>query len=184
MEFMPEFSISFWSGWWFSLIYLIVNHGIPLLKKGALKRLFTPATPQRNFWAAVNYYISWVAWIGSVIYPVFMAVKIGTVYFYAGIFMFLMGMAFNIIALLNYITTPFDQPIVKGLYKFSRNPIYAAYNITWYGVGLALGSWLLIIIHTIEVITCHIITRQEEQFCLKKYGNDYQDYLRKVPRYF
>lgn len=184
MEFMPDFTIGLWSGWWFSLIYLIVNLGIPSVKKDAFKRLFKSPKSHEKFWEAVNYYISWFSWIGSVIFPVFASVKTGTGYFYAGIFMFLVGMALNITALLNYITTPLEQPIVKGLYRFSRNPIYAAYIITWYGVGLALGSWLLMIIHTIEVITCHILTVEEEQYCLHKYGTDYQEYMAKVPRYF
>jgi len=184
MELVSEFSIGFWNGWWFSLIYLIVNQGIPFFRKGTHKRLFTPANPHKTLWESINYYISWVAWIGSVIYPVFVPINAGTVYFYVGTCIYLAGMALNAIALWNYVTTPLDQPIVKGLYRFSRNPIYIIYNFTWYGVGLALGSWLLIIIHTIEVISCHIITLSEERYCLQKYGREYQDYMTKVPRYF
>ncbi|CQR70170.1 hypothetical protein SOV_30010 [Sporomusa ovata DSM 2662] len=46
MSLLPEFSISFWNGWWFSLIYFIVNQGIPLRKKGSAKCLLTAANSE------------------------------------------------------------------------------------------------------------------------------------------
>ncbi|QSZ27541.1 hypothetical protein ACETAC_01040 [Aceticella autotrophica] len=180
---MPKFSIQIWNGWWFTLIYLFIFLCIPFLREGAFKRLFTPANPYKTFWETVNYNISLVAWIGSVFCPVFIPVNTGTIYFYIGIFIYVIGMVLFIIALYNYVTAPLDQPIIKGLYYFSRNPIYVTYDIMWYGVGFTVGSWLLIIIHTIEAITCHFLILEEERFCLKKYGRDYQDYMDKVPRY-
>ncbi|WWV71671.1 hypothetical protein SOV_29960 [Sporomusa ovata DSM 2662] len=49
MSLLPEFSISFWNGWWFSLIYLIVNLGIPSVKKDAFKRLFKSPKSHEKF---------------------------------------------------------------------------------------------------------------------------------------
>ena len=180
MNLIPEFSIVFWNGWWLSLIYYIVNQGIPLSKKGSVKRLLTAANSQNYFWKKVNCLL----WVITIIFPVFVSVKFDSVIFYSGIFMYFVGMTLNVIALWNYVTTPFDQPVIKGLYRCSRNPIYVAYSLTWYGVGLALGSWLLIIINTIKVIICHFLILEEEGYCLQKYGKDYQNYLAKVPRYF
>ncbi|WP_021170801.1 hypothetical protein SOV_30090 [Sporomusa ovata DSM 2662] len=180
MSLIPEVSIAFWNGWWFSLIYFIVNRGMPLFRKDSHKRLLTAANSQNFFWRRINMLI----WFTSVGLPVFMPIKTGSVVFYSGMLIFFVGMVLNIIALWNYITTPPDQPVTKGLYKYSRNPIYVVYGFTWYGVGLALGSWLLIIINTIKLFTSHCGILEEENYCLQKYGEEFRCYINKVPRYF
>lgn len=179
MSLLPEFSISMGNGWWFSLIYFIINQGIPLSQKGSAKRLLTAANSENHFWKKVNIFL----WIITIVMPVFMPVKSGSTAYYCGMLVYSIGMILNVIALWNYVTTPFDKPVTKGLYRWSRNPIYVAYSLTWYGAGLALGSWLLIIINTLKVITCHVGILEEENFCLQKYGKDFQEYITKVPRY-
>ena len=59
---------------------------------------------------------------------------------------------------------PPDKPFTKGLYRYSRHPIYLTMILELIGVGVALASGLFFISLNIPVIA-------GERDCLKKYGN-------------
>jgi protein-S-isoprenylcysteine O-methyltransferase Ste14 len=73
--------------------------------------------------------------------------------------------------------------VVKGVYKISRNPQYFFNIIAFLGVAVAGMSWLMMLFMILYIIPQHLIIIQEEQFCLKKYGNSYREYMNRTPRY-
>lgn len=185
MEFFPDMEFTLFGGWILTLIYLIVNSSIPATKKGAKRRLTAPQRkPTPTFAKKLKKVIGMITWYGAVLYTAFLPMKTGTFWFYFGIVLFAVGIVLYAIALINYVRTPFDTPVVGGLYKYSRNPIYVAYTITWYGASLAVGSWLLLLIHTVEVILCHFSVLDEEKDCDEQYGQSYIEFKNRIPRYF
>jgi protein-S-isoprenylcysteine O-methyltransferase Ste14 len=46
------------------------------------------------------------------------------------------------------------------------------------------NSVLIIAICVIQLFTVYPTFIAQEKFCIDKYGLDYQDYMKKVPRYF
>ena len=88
-------------------------------------------------------------------------------------------------ALASFASTPLNQPVVKGLYRISRNPIYMTSSfLGWIGVGLATASWVIILMAIAGCLLMHNSILAEERFCLEKYGESYREYTQKVPRYF
>lgn len=71
-----------------------------------------------------------------------------------------------------------------GLYKFSRNPIYVGFGITYAGFALAMDSpvALALLAPCLMVIDRFVIQR-EERYLSTKFGAEYQAYQGKVRRW-
>lgn len=84
---------------------------------------------------------------------------------------------------------PFNPPpelVVRGPYKFSRNPMTAGLFLQMFGAGILLGSILLTFVFTPLYIFLH--TKQlkniEEPELEKRLGAPYVEYKKKVPMFF
>jgi protein-S-isoprenylcysteine O-methyltransferase Ste14 len=73
--------------------------------------------------------------------------------------------------------------ITSGPFTFSRNPIYVGRIILLLGFELGLHSWLVFILIP-DILATYFIVRDEEESLIKKFGQSYKDYMKKVPRYF
>ncbi len=184
MELFPKISIELLGGWLLTVIYFVINIGLPLTKAGALKKLLTSPKKHSTFVEKLVHTSSQISWFGTIFLPVLLPIKTNSNAFIIGIIVFVIGIILTIISLHNYITTPLNEQVKKGIYRFSRNPIYAAYNILGFGIALLTGSWLIFILHIIEIITCHFEILDEEKYCINRYGNEYKEYMKKVPRYY
>lgn len=82
---------------------------------------------------------------------------------------------------------PIDAPkrlVVRGLYHYTRNPMYC-------GVLTVILGWALIfravplVVYTVVVATCFhlMIVLYEERHLRREFGNDYQDYCTRVARW-
>lgn len=72
----------------------------------------------------------------------------------------------------------------SGVYRFSRNPMYAAYFIFFIGCAMLLHSWLLLAAVLLFQLAAHQIILAEENWCIQRFGSKYLDYMKKVRRYF
>ena len=70
---------------------------------------------------------------------------------------------------------------VGGLYRFSRNPIYLGFAITYAGLALAMDRVfiLLLLIPCLWVVQRFVIDR-EERYLSAKFGADYEAYRARV----
>ncbi|PUU93656.1 isoprenylcysteine carboxylmethyltransferase family protein [Halanaerobium sp.] len=71
----------------------------------------------------------------------------------------------------------------KGLYKYSRNPMYVAFFIYFLGCSLLINSSFYFIILIVFQISVHYLILAEERWCVKEFGKEYTDYMKKVRRY-
>jgi len=71
----------------------------------------------------------------------------------------------------------------KGLYRFSRNPMYAAYFVLFAGTGLLTASWSILgCLLCFQISSCWIV-RAEERWCLETFGEAYRQYMGRVRRW-
>jgi len=119
----------------------------------------------------------------SFVYAVFLRLQFTTTWLYSGFIIYLFGMAFTIIALLNFATGPKDKVITKSLYGVSRNPMYIGLLLMQIGVGIACSSWLFLLLTIVLMILLNANLSAEERYCLYRYGDDYQKYKNKTPRW-
>ena len=124
-----------------------------------------------------------VDFIAPWIYSIFLPLKLGTALFYAGLVIYLLGMLFLTIAVVNHATTPVDKPVTKRLYHISRHPMNLSWFLAYIGIGIACASWIFLLCGIVFIILGQILAIAEERGCLEKYGDVYREYMNRTPRW-
>lgn len=103
------------------------------------------------------------------------------------------GMFYTLWSIVEFIKSkgtpvPFNPPpelIVKGPYRYSRNPMTAGLFLQMFGLGILLGSILLTLVFTPMYILMHynqLKTIEEPELELRL-GDAYKDYKKRVPMF-
>ena len=79
---------------------------------------------------------------------------------------------------------PTSTIITRGVYRYSRNPIYLAFCIATPGAGMLLNSWWVIamVLPLIYLLQRLVISR-EEKYLEQKFGQEYLAYRDSVRRW-
>jgi len=184
MSLIPDFELGLWNAWVFVLSFLLLFTVWEILnrlmgQKGSVR----PNKPPFNEKEDKLYGISQLIFWASVIYSFFLPLKLGTVWFYAGLLVYLFGMIFTIVAGMSLDNTPMNRPATKGLYRISRNPIYLGTFLIFIGIGIACASWLFLLLIAVFIVLYDILIAPEERWCLEKYGDAYREYMNSTPRW-
>ena len=73
--------------------------------------------------------------------------------------------------------------ITSGPYGYSRNPQYVAEILTYLGVVLITNSLLAAVICALVTLWFLLAPRAEEPWLAKQFGEQFEDYCRRVPRF-
>jgi protein-S-isoprenylcysteine O-methyltransferase Ste14 len=119
-----------------------------------------------------------------IIYSVFLPLKLDTVWLSIGLIIYIMGVSISTMAIYDFLTSPKDIPVTTGIYRFSRHPIYLGLVLVFIGTSIACLSWVFSVFTIVYIFLTHILVISEEQFCLKNYGESYNEYLKRTPRWF
>ncbi len=183
MSLVPDFEIGVWNAWILMVCSLIPALFLfkPLVTRGYKEGTAFTASfskTQKNAFSShqLIYFI-------LVIYSIFVPLKLGTVWFYIGLPVFLVGLIPYAILAANFLTTPLDKPVTVGIYRYSRHPMYVAAFPMLLGAGIASASWIFLLLFVIDVILPHLFVESEERYCLEKYGNAYREYMDRTPRW-
>ncbi len=73
--------------------------------------------------------------------------------------------------------------IDSGIYAIVRHPLYLGWILAIFIATIFLHQhWLFVIIGIPGIASVYLISRQEEQTSIEKFGDDYRLYMQKVPR--
>jgi protein-S-isoprenylcysteine O-methyltransferase Ste14 len=82
---------------------------------------------------------------------------------------------------------PLDPPeelVAVGFYRYVRNPMYVGVLATIFGHFLWFEYWSLLIYAIVVFAAFHIfVTSYEEPTLKRQFGANYEEYLKKVPRW-
>ena len=180
MSLVPAFELGVWNARIFTL-YLL-SHSLlirPIDKKiwGKMQSV-TDETQKRII------YLSKVIRLFLLFYSFFLPLRVGTTWFYVGFPVCVLGSIMWSVAWADFATTPLNEPVTKGLYRYSRHPMFLTALIVALGVSVASASWLYLILSMIGVfLRFRAYVIPEERFCLEKYGNTYREYMNRTPRW-
>lgn len=197
MSLIPDFELGLWNAWIF-MLYLIFSMVLPYLLSGwlidgkILEKLGSESKSEKEGTATdmplnetekkisnITYFLLFAL----IAYSIFLPLKLGTVWFFAGFLIYLLGAIIETIAMLDFFTTAVDKPVTKGVYRFSRNPAYFGMFLIFGGIGIACVSWVFLLLTAVFIILFHIGVVSEERSCLQKYGNAYREYMNSIPRW-
>ncbi len=183
MSLIPAFEIGLWNSWIFMVWLLIQNFGVMLVSKDLYQRAGIPPDMKPSQTYKIISFISMLLWLLPTAYSIFLPFKLGTIWFAIGLTIFLLSMIMNVVATINFATTPMKEPVTSGVYRYSRHPLYVAHVLIYLSVSLASASWVFLLLTVLLAVVVSLSVVDEERYCLEKYGNAYREYMNKTPRW-
>lgn len=157
---------------------------------------YQPYEPTRDSWEGITF-LSFVVMIFFVLFaegPIYLwETKIGLAIYCFGLLLaslgrFSLGVSW---ADIHMVTNEKQKLVITGIYRLTRNPIYAGILIMNLGIGVSLGvlmdDWAFIpgIICLMGRFLDHRRAMiNEEDFLKGRYGEEYGKYCKRVGRYF
>ena len=157
----------------------------PLLShfgKNALSRAAYFAPMEGN--EKIAYVVYQISNLGLFLFSCLIGIKFDfSVLFYMGVAIYLLGLTLCAISMRDFARPHANGMNTKGLYRYSRNPMYIAYFICFLGIALLTQSLTFFVILLIFQLSGHWIILAEEIWCLERFGKAYRDYQNRVRRY-
>jgi len=182
MFYLPTFQLGFLNAWLFIVPYLLVTYGLTFLvvdRKAALFILPEYTDTEKRVMP-----ISMSVLLLLIIYSIFLPLKLGTTWVYAGLVIYLLGMLFLLLATFDFSKTSINKPVTTGVFRYSRNPMYFGFFLIYVGTGIATTSWLVMVFALIiATLQNYFMIPPEEWMCLKKFGENYQAYMDKTSKW-
>jgi protein-S-isoprenylcysteine O-methyltransferase Ste14 len=179
----PVFKIGIWNAWIFMSVFLLQILAIVFVDTRVWERSHIPIEARRNKRERYISIIGNFIWLLALGYSIFLPLQLGTIWFYIGLSVFIIGLTLMAIATFDFITASAAQLITKGSYNFSRHPMYLATFLICLGSGIATVSWLFIFLSLIMALCFYQEALIEERYCLNRYGNAYLEYINRTPRW-
>jgi len=182
MELFPTLTLGWINGWlMLAAFYLVFGIALLIFPQPVVKRLYDVSGWSRQQ-RLVNLIGKPFA-LADMTLVVFTPLKVGQPVFVVGLVVFAIGFAGMISALISFRRTPLDQPVTEGLYRISRNPQWVSLFLLMLGIGIAIGSWTVLLLLLVTTVFYHFRILGEERACAKHYGEPYKEFLQRVPRY-
>ena len=180
MSAIPVFEIGVWNAWIFMVINFLPMPIIMRVHKGVLEESLKSYGEANK----AVYYIEWALWALAFVYSIFLPLRLGTMWFYVGLPIALVGVVTYVMVIASFVINPLDkEPVTTGLYRYSRHPMYISQLVMFIGVGIASASWLFLLLTIAYTALMLIYAGSEEDGCLERYGDAYREYMNKTPKY-
>jgi protein-S-isoprenylcysteine O-methyltransferase Ste14 len=184
MSLLPEFELGLWNAWIFVLLGLLIGFvSWVFISREAMKKFRivpdVPKTRAENISDKIYVPLA----LASMAYSVFLPIKLGTLWFYVGLAIWVMSLAIGLTCFVSFGTTPLDELVTKGTYRISRNPVCLSGFLADVGIGIACASWVFLLYAVVDITLMHISMGAEERFLLEKYSAAYREYMNRTPRW-
>jgi protein-S-isoprenylcysteine O-methyltransferase Ste14 len=185
MPLIPIFKLGIWNAW-ILILFLILHPFIMkfvdmLVGTGDINRKMgeTLAEKREKRLLPIPTLLLFVLFI----YSIFLPLKVGTSWFYIGLVFFVFGMAIFLSAIITAAKTPLGQIFSRGIYRYSRHPLYLSFLILFVGISVASASWLFLLLSIGWMVFPISQLASEEQGCLESFGIEYQEYMNRTPKW-
>lgn len=185
MSLIPAFELGVWNAWIFVIPFILATILCILFmtKKdapGGPSRI--PCKSKTTLFFGTS---SKIIYLPALIYSIFLPLKLGTTWFYIGLPITLVGLFETISVLINWSVASAGKPVTRGLYRYSRHPMYLMGVFMLLGVSIISASWIFMVLTIIFGIggTRPYFIKIEEAQCLGHYKAAYREYMNKTPRW-
>lgn len=183
MSAVPAFEIGIWNAWIFMVLLLVPYFLVPLKiipkgREGGSNFVDEFTKAQKGVFFSMH-----MVHLLMFVYSVFVPIRLGTVWFYVGLPVYLIGLIFYALVFLAFARTPAEKLVTGGIYRYSRNPMQLSIFIVIIGVGIATASWIFLVLAVVFLIIPLSWLKAEERHLLKFYGDVYRDYMNRTPRW-
>jgi protein-S-isoprenylcysteine O-methyltransferase Ste14 len=183
---LPAFEIGLLNAWIFMVLFLAASM-VPLYtgkEKPEKRHEGEPTADELEKTTKIAHVITHLVVLPfTLIYSVFLPLKLGTWWFLAGLPICLLGLLLILMSSISYSTAPLSEPMSKGAYAISRHPMYLGFFLGLVGIGVAGASWVFLLCALVWIVAWHFGVIEEERILLEKYGDAYREYMNRTPRW-
>jgi protein-S-isoprenylcysteine O-methyltransferase Ste14 len=183
MSLTPAFEPGLCNGWLFMIVFPLQWLAVGVLPRRFAARTGHPAELRRSPGARILSGLTQLFWIGATLYSIFLPLRRGTSWFWAGLAIFAGGLGLLIAATFSVARAEAAEPFTGGIYRFSRHPMYLSMILVYTAVSVAAASWLFLVITVITFFLQRFQAIQEERYCREKFGLAYRLYMARTPRW-
>jgi protein-S-isoprenylcysteine O-methyltransferase Ste14 len=186
MSIIPAFELGVWNAWIITALFYVATL-IPLQignKKANRRGEGEPALSDVSRVHRIALLMTHAVILPFTVgYSIFLPMKLGTEWFYAGILVSVLGTVVSFLAGVAFATAPLSEPMTGGVYNISRNPMYLGVFMMYVGIGMACASWVFLLCAVIWIVSWNFGVPEEEHILIKKYGSAYRKYMNRTPRW-
>jgi protein-S-isoprenylcysteine O-methyltransferase Ste14 len=186
MSFIPAFQIGLWNAWIMMILFLVASMAFLSIdkEKSGKRGEGEPIWSELSTTAKVVFVITHMMIMPfTLVYSIFLPLKLGTLWFFVGLPVYLLALAMGIMFSISYATAPLGEPMSKGIFTISRHPGYFGYFLACIGIGIACASWVFLLCALVWIVSWHFGVVEEELILLEKYGDAYREYRNRTPRW-
>ena len=182
MTLLPQFQIGIFNAWLPFMFYFVSTSIISYIvnEKGYKRGGDISWVKKKDKQVFV---FSQIAYFTVLILTVWIPIKPEQSFFWVGIAMYFVSLILAYYTGINFVTTPLDKPVTKGIYKIGRNPNYIINALIVISCTMMSGVWIIIIALIPYIVSIHYVILAEERYCKEIYKNEYEIYLKNVKRY-
>ena len=118
------------------------------------------------------------------LYAIVIPIRLDTSFSLVGAIIFIIGFVIYTIAWINMGTSEKGKVFSRGMFRFSRHPVYISSAVVFLGAGLISRSWFYLVLSLLVGISHMRNAFAEEQICLHIFGEEYRQYMTRTPRWF
>lgn len=186
MSLIPVWQIGLWNAWILQAV-LFLAMAVAELLEGKEGKERTKRAMQRIPFSGAQKLMAYSTHVVimpiTVVYSVFLPLKLGTGWLYSGLAVYAVGLVLSVMATHSFAITPVGEPVTGGIYRFSRHPVYLSGFLAYLGIGLAGASWLMMLCAVLWQVLWYLVVPAEEGFLVERYGESYREYMRRTPRW-
>lgn len=167
------------------LIPLVLAAGYLFTKdRQAFERLrpFRAVRPKEAI--QVNYAIHQISRILLLFSPLFLSIEIQSLWEIGSLIIYILALIFLYLSLSAYLDTPQGEFVKRGIYRWSRQPLYLSQCLIFLAAGLLADSIPYLFFLLAFIISKHALILEEEAAYIVHFGQNYLDYMKHVRRYF
>ena len=142
MSLVPVFEIGVWNAWILTVVLFLL-----IMLSGLIPNVGDRITPPKE--VSKTRSVMLIVFFAMIILSVFLPLKTGTAWMYAGLAVYLLGFAVFISAFMTIAATEQGKPFTTGMYRFSRHPIALGTVLPFIGAGIAAASWLFLLLSAV-----------------------------------
>lgn len=171
--------IQFGYAWWLVLIYQVFSHGLFVLFPKHVSQRFTNIPVFRSYNTA-----SFYLYYAFLLFVCFLPISSQPVFLIPGFVLYILFLSLFIFSVFYFAINEIHLPVVSGVYKYSRNPVYVGTYGIMFSFILATEYFFLLLPWAVYLYLNHQVILAEERKLFAQFGKNYQVYFRKTPRYF
>jgi protein-S-isoprenylcysteine O-methyltransferase Ste14 len=185
MSWILTFKIGFWNAWILTLFTvlhpLIMNVVDEAFGTGNINQKMGDVPLEKGEKRPIP--ISTVLLIVLFVFSIFLPLKLGTSWFYLGLVVYLVGIVMFLGSIIIVAKTPMGQIFTRGMYRYSRHPLYVSFIFIFVGISVASASWLFLLLSMGWMVFPISQVGSEEKRCLAFFGVEYQEYMNRTPKW-